>query len=171
MPVAIRAQSAPVTDRLSAAVIHLSKWTAFLSGVALLVAVALIPPASDLDTIQRQRDRILAMEQTDLARIANYQALIHAIDERDPDTIRLLMASELQLVPKGRTALVVPGQPADSRLFERLEPMPTPMPAEAAAPVSTLARLAGDRRGRLILLTIGGLALLWGLMPPLAEPD
>ena len=120
MPVAVRAQSAPADDRLSAGVVIASKWAAFLAGLVLVLALVLIPPASDLETIRTQRDRILAMEQTDLARIASYQAMIDAIDGRDPDTVRLVLASELQLVPEGRTALIVPGSPDDPRLFDLL---------------------------------------------------
>ncbi len=152
------------------AVIRAAKWASFLAGMALFVAVALIPPATDLDRLRAQRDRILAMEQTDLARIRNYEALVHALDERDPDTIRLVLAAQLQLVPRDRTALVVPGPPDDPRLFEILEPAPVEAaPAPHAVP-STLARLAGDDKGRLILLAIAGLAMLYGLMPPLTEP-
>ena len=168
---ALRAQSAPANDRFSDGVVAASKWGAFLAGVALMIALALIPPAADLETIHRQRDRILAMEQTDLARIANYQAMIRAIDERDPDTVRLVLASELQLVPRGRTALVVPGRPDDPRLFELLEPAPTPAPGVAPPARSALARLAVDDKGRLVLAAIACLALLWGVMPPLAEPS
>lgn len=171
---AIRAQPAPATSRsddpASVLVIHASKWVSFLAGMALFVAVALIPPASDLDNIRLQRDRILAMEQTDLARIASYQAFITALDEEDPGTVRLVLASQLQLVPKGSTALVLPGTPEDPRLFEILEPAPVALPERAATAHSTLTRLAGDSRGRLVLLAIAGLALLWGLMPPLSEP-
>lgn len=172
---ALRVQPKPASPadpahRASTAVIVTAKWGAFLAGMALLIAVALIPPATDLDRIRGQRDRILAMEQTDLARIHNYQALVTALDERDPDTVRLILAAQLQLVPHDRTALIVPGLPEDPRLFEILEPDPIVPPAAADAPASTLARLAGDDRGRLILLSIAGLALLYGLMPPLSEP-
>jgi hypothetical protein len=179
VPQAIRAHPAPsheaderarVGDAASALVVHASKWIGFLAGLTLLVAVALIPPAADLDAIRLQRDRLLALEQTDLARLANYQALIDAIDEKDPDTVRLVLASQLQLVPRGSTALVAPGQPDDPRLFEILEPEPTPVQASPPSVPSTLARMANDRKGRFVLLAIASLGLLWGLMPPLTEP-
>ena len=174
MPVAIRANSAPIdrarSDRVSALVLHASKWVSFLAGLFLVVAVGLIPPAADLDNIRYQRDRILAMEQTDLARLANYRAMLGALDRRDPDTIRLILAAQLQLVPADRTALILPGPPEDPRLLELLDPPPAELPAPSATVPSTLARLATDGKGRLILLAIAGLAMLWGLMPPLTEP-
>ncbi len=175
VPVAMHAQSASAPrrsdDRASMIVLHASKWASFLAGLALFVAVALIPPAADLDHIRLQRDRILAMEQTDLDRLANYRAMLKALTEQDPSTIRLVVASQLQLVPRDRTALVLPGLPEDPRLFELLEPAPHPLPTGSDRVPSTLARLAGDSKGRFVLLAIAGLALLWGLMPPLAEPD
>tara|TARA_R110000782_G_scaffold211115_2_gene299072 strand:+ start:27162 stop:27689 length:528 start_codon:yes stop_codon:yes gene_type:complete len=174
---ALRAHSAPTDDpnranqEASALIVGVSKWLGFLAGLAMIVAVALIPPAADLQAIRHQRDRVLAMEQTDLARIANYKALITAIDEKDPDTIRLVLASQLQLVPRGKTALVAPGAPDDPRLFEILEPIPTPMPADTApvAP-SALTRMATTDLGRLVLLSIAVVAILWGITGP-ARPD
>lgn len=172
---AIRAQSAPTPrrsdDRASMLVIHASKWAACLAGLALFVAIALIPPAADLENIRLQRDRILAMEQHDLARLANYRAMLTALEEKDPDTIRLVLAAQLQLVPRDRTALILPGPPQDPRLFEILEPPPVVLPEARQRVPSTLARLAADDKGRMVLLAIAGLALLWGLMPPLTDPD
>lgn len=156
-------------DRLSPAVITCSKWAGFFAGVAVFISVALIPPASDLDAMRRQRDRVLAMERTDLSRLQNYRAMLDALDRADPDTVQLVLASELQLIPKGRTALVLPGQPEDPRLFELLEPGITPETAPAPPGVpSTLTRLANDDRGRLVLLLLAGLAILWGVLPPTA---
>lgn len=167
---ALRAHSAPSDDQpranqeASALIVGVSKWLGFLAGLSMIVAVTLIPPAADLQTIRHQRDRVLAMEQTDLARIANYRALITALDEQDPDTIRLILAAQLQLVPRGKTALIAPGPPDDPRLFEILEPVPTPMPPDTApvAP-SALTRLATTDLGRLVLLSLAGLAILWGI--------
>lgn len=167
---ALRAHSAPTDGPrradadASALIVGVSKWLGFLAGLSMIVAVALIPPAADLQAIRHQRDRVLAMEQTDLARIANYKALITALDEKDPDTVGLVLASQLQLVPRGSTALVAPGTPDDPRLFEILEPIPTPMPPDTApvAP-SALTRMATTDLGRLVLLTLAGLAMLWGI--------
>lgn len=171
MPVAIRAQSPPAERHtapreISLLALGVARWMGFLAGLALLVAVALVPPAADLDTMRLHRDRALALEQTDLARIANYQALLTALECQDPDTIRLILAAQFQLVPKGQTALVLPGPPADPRLFELLEPAPTDLPRSVAPTVpSRLTRLASSDLGRLALLTGAGLAILWGLMP------
>jgi hypothetical protein len=157
-------------DRLSAGIVAFSKWTGFITGLLLFMAVALIPPAADLDNLRLRRDRVLAMEQTDLARIANYRALLASLDERDPDTVNLVLAAQLQLVPRGSTALINPGGPQDPQLFELLEPLPAGMPRSVVPTVpSALTRLATSDRGRVVLLLIGALALLWGLMPEQAR--
>lgn len=173
MPLAVRANPASHDERrvanhdASALIVHLSKWLGFGAGLAIIVAVTLIPPAADLQRIRHQRDRVLAMEQTDLARMANYRALIDALDARDPDTVRLVLAAQLQLVPRDKTALVALGTPDDPRLFEILEPIPTPMPADTApvAP-SALTRMATSEVGRMALLSIAVLAILWSLTGP-----
>lgn len=174
MPLALRAHPAPAErdahDRVSLAVVLVSKWIGFLCGLALLIAVALIPPAADLDAVRLQRDRVLTMEQTDLQRLANYRALLDALENRDPDTLRLVLAAQLQLIPRGQTALVVPGAIEDPRLFELLEPPAPDLPYSVAPTVpSTLTRLASSDLGRLALLTGAGLAILWGLMPPVTR--
>lgn len=153
-------------EALSAGIVAFSKWTGFITGLLVFMAVALIPPAADLDNLRLRRDRVLAMEQTDLARIANYQALIKALDERDSDTVNLVLAAQLQLVPRGSIPMVDPGGPQDPQLFELLEPLPTEIPRSVAPTMpSTLTRMATADRGRLTLLLIGALALLWGLTP------
>lgn len=169
-----RAHPAPAPrDRspiASAVLTPLCRWAVFLAGVALFIAVALVPPSADLERIRAARDKTLAMEQHDLRRLANYQAMADALDRKDPDTLRLVLASELQLIPEGSTALVLPGQPDDPRLFELLEPAAPPRSiAPAPATPSALTRLATDRVGRLALLVLAAAAVLWGCLPPASD--
>ncbi|MFK7882649.1 MAG: hypothetical protein AB8F26_00510 [Phycisphaerales bacterium] len=162
------AHPAPAPTRSFAAlpVEPVCRWIAFIAGVILFVAVALTPPTADLEGIRLTRDRVLALEQTDLARLNNYRSMLTALEAGDPDTIRLVLASELQLVPRDSTALVAPGQPEDPRLFELLEPEPIhAAPRPAPATPSALTKLASDDTGRLILLCIAGFAAMWGIMP------
>lgn len=90
-----------------------------------------------------------------------------ALVAQDPETLALVLAAELQLVPEHATALVKPGQPADPRLFELLEPTTqATLAAPAAATPSALTRLATDRIGRAALLVLAAAAVLWGCLPP-----
>jgi len=144
----------------------LCRWLVFLTGVVLFVAVALVPPSADLERIRNTRDQTLAIEQHDLHRLANYQAMADALQTQRPETIRLVLASELQLVPAGSTALVTPGAPDDPRLFELLEPTDPPaLAAPAPRTPSALTRLATDQIGRLGLLVLAAAAVLWGCLP------
>lgn|GEM_PF-6389633 len=145
----------------------IARWGAFLAGVTLFIAVALVPPSADLERIRNTRDQTLALELHALSRLANYQAMSAALDAQDPETLRLVLASELQLVPEGATALVTPGRPEDPRLFELLEPAGSPhLATRAPATPSALTRLATDRAGRLALLILAAAAVLWGCLPP-----
>lgn len=162
-PTAPTATDAPGGDMLVPA----CRWAVFLAGVALLIAAALVPPAEDLEHIRETREHTLAIERHDLRRLANYQAMADALDAGDPETIRLVLASELQLVPEGSTALVNPGRPDDPRLFELLEPGGSPPKDTTATQTpSALTRLTTDPIGRFMLLLVAAVAVLWGCIPP-----
>ena len=162
-----RSFGASETPRADGLITPICRWIVFLAGVTLFIAVALVPPSADLERIRQTRDQTLALEQHHLRRLSNYQAMADALAARRPETLRLVLASELQLVPAGSTALVLPGTPDDPRLFERLEPTPSPTLAPPAPPTpSALTKLATDQIGRLALLILAAAAVLWGCLPP-----
>ncbi len=141
-----------------------TRWLFFLSGVALLVAAFLLPAASDLRTVEVIRDQSLLNETHHNERNARYEAFLGALERGDPQTIELLAQSQLGVIPSDRDALIIPGLPGDTMVFELLEPDPVALIARAA-PASLLEKLTTSARPRLMVIAIGFGSVLFGILP------
>ena len=144
---------------------ELARWMYFLGGLALLVAVFLLPSVADLDTVKRVRDQAIATETHHSERVARYERFLGALENGDPATMELLAQSQLGVVPSDREALILPGMPGDPMVFELLEPEPVVSP-NAPHKVSRLERLTTERVPRAIMILIGAIAVLMGILPP-----
>lgn len=147
---------------------EISRWACFISGIILIVAASILPLRADLDWTRHQRNLALVAEQENAARNESYQHMIDAIDQKNPDTLRLLAQSNLGMIPATHDALLMPGQTADPMMFELLEPAPMPRP-EFAPRYSRLERLVIVPGTRLWVLAGGILLVLIGILPP-AKP-
>lgn len=144
---------------------EIARWMYFLSGLAILVAVFLLPSAADLDAVRLVRDQAIATETHHADRVARYERFLGALEDGDPATIELLAQSQLGVVPSDREALIMPGQPSDPMVFELLEPEPMGVARGAHEP-SRLERLTIERVPRAILIVVGAIAVLMGILPP-----
>ncbi len=142
----------------------LGRWLIFSSGLAVLVAALILPAQRDLRETRLQRDLALHIEQTQHARIERYQDFLQKLEHPDPVTVDLLAMAQLGVIPADREAFVLPGHPPDPQLFEYLEPTPSPF-VPAAVPASRLERLVTDNNTRLWITLLGGVAVLYGLLP------
>lgn len=146
-------------------------WLFLIAGLAILGSAVLIPAAEALDEARYARDRALVSEQFRLDRIARYEAVIAALDERDPALIGHLRAIQLNQYPEGMRPLgEITEDPAlaSASIFEKLEPPLPEMPAEPAhrSDRSYLAKLATGQPSRLWMLAGGAVAVLIGVLPP-----
>lgn len=137
----------------------------FASGLALLVAVVLIPAGNDLADARDARDEALALERYQLERVARHESYLHALDRGDERLLRSLAMSQLRLTPDDRHVLLPVGGTGDIDLFGPIEPDPI-LDEPRAHPVSTLEELATHRRKRLWLIAGAVLCLFVGLLPP-----
>lgn len=141
-------------------------WLFLLAGLALLGATLLIPAADELDQARWLRDRALAIEAHRKARIARYEEYVSALDQREPDLVLTLAASQLNQIPVDRA--VIPGmhdaRTASISVFPALEPEPLPL-VERKKVESRLARLATGEKSRLWMIAGGSLCVLVGLLP------
>jgi len=144
---------------------ELGSWLIFVSGLALLVAVVLIPAGNDLADARAARDEALALERYELERLDRYETYLEALDRRDDRLLRSLAMSQLRLTPADRHVLLPVGATGDIDLFGPIEPVPE-LDEPAARPVSTLEDLATHQRKRLWLIAGGVLCLFVGLLPP-----
>lgn len=131
----------------------------------MLVSALLVPAAHDLALARERRDRALALESHALARIDRHLAYLEALDRGDPDLIRALAASQLNLIPAGRSALIAPGRPVDVDLFGAIEPVLTPF-AEARREPTLLERVTLGGTARLWVVAVAAVVMLVGILPP-----
>ncbi|MFG0283493.1 MAG: hypothetical protein ACF8R7_03645 [Phycisphaerales bacterium JB039] len=143
-------------------------WPYVISGSLLVGVTLLIPALDDVQEARWQRDAARAVEQRSLQRLENYARYLDALERRDPDLIRALMATQLRQVPAGEVALTPP-PPAetDAVVFADLEPDPVALPPRRRAG-SILERWTTSGQIRPWLLALGSLCLLVGLLPPAA---
>ncbi len=135
------------------------------AGLAVLVAVLLLPAQIDLREARIQRDLALHIEQTQHTRIERYRAFLEELEHPTDATIDLLAMSQLGMIADDREALIIPGQPADPQLFEFLEPAAEPFEPKPI-PVSRLETLATGTTSRPWVALLGAIAVLYGLLPP-----
>ncbi len=146
-------------------------WLFLIAGLAILGATVLIPAAEDLEATRFQRERALAIEAHRLQRLARYEEYLEALENRDPNLVLALAASQLNEIPEGRAP--IPGQRgalgamSDASVFPGLEPPPLRLP-ERVESRSILHRWTTDDRTRLWLIVAGAACVLVGLLPPSA---
>ena len=157
------AQPGDRSDQSATLLGPVSGWLFFLAGLALLASVILIPASDDLADARWRRDRELARESHELERLRRTEQTADALAAGDPDLVRSLAQSQLNIVPPERSAIVLPGGPADPTLLVSLEPAPTIAP-ERPRVGSTLERLVTDRTGRLWVIAGSAVCVLFGLL-------
>lgn len=152
---------ASLSDHLAS---EISRWAFFACGLVLIIASATLPLRTDLEFTRHQRDLALVVEQEHAIRNASYQSMLNAIEQKNPDTLRLLAQSNMGLIPASHEALLVPGERRDPMIFELLEPAPMTRP-EFAPNYSRLERLVMVPRSRLWVIALGVFLVLIGLLP------
>lgn len=141
-------------------------WLFVIAGLAVIAAAVLIPAFDDLDEARWQRDRAVAIEKHRTQRLERYAEYIAAVDRRDENVVRALVAEQLNKVPQGWSTLEPVSDPAakDASVFPALEP--DPLEIDPRTPVdSALSRMARDDRTRLLMVIGGAVAVLIGVLP------
>ncbi len=142
----------------------IGRWLLFCSGLALLVSTIILPAQIDLINTRTQRDIALHHEQSQHTRIDRYQAFLSELNAPSDSTVELLALSQLGIITESHDALIIPGRPADPKIFEYLEPTIEPF-VSSPRRVSRLEELTTEHQSRLWVLIIGAVAVLYGLLP------
>ena len=137
-----------------------------IGALALLSAAVLIPSIDEYSEAAWQRDRALAVEKENRARIENHERYIAALDRCDLDLVRALSESQLNRVPDGFRILFASEDTrvGDASVFDQLEPDPVPQP-ERHVIGSLLERLVTGANTRPWVLAIGVVLLGVALVP------
>ena len=139
-------------------------WPLMVSGCLLIGATLLIPALDQVAEARWQRDAARAVEQRSLARLENHARYLEALQQRDPDLVRALVATQLRQAPSGMALTTLPPAEADAQVFADLEPPPVEFPPRRRTG-STLERWTTSGAIRPWLLGAGTLCVLLGLLP------
>ena len=138
-------------------------WPFLLAGLVLVASAALVPATYDLWVMRAQLAHLDARERENSARLDAYTRLVAALDTADPQLVRRLAASQLNLVPRGERPLIVAGSasrnPADWAEATVMPVRATPEPF----PDSLLSRLTLGRKG-LWIIGAGAMCVFLGLL-------
>ena len=139
-------------------------WPLMVAGALLIGATLLIPALDQVAEARWQRDAARAVEQRSLARLESHARYLEALQQRDPDLVRALVATQLRQAPSGVALTPLPPAEADAQVFADLEPPPVDFPPRRRAG-STLERWTTSPALRPWLLGAGTLCVLLGLLP------
>lgn len=142
-------------------------WLFLLAGSAVLVATVLIPAVDDLAQARQDRDLALSYEHHREARLANYREFAERLTQPDDELVLHLARTQLNLVPEGERAIVLPADLGErsASLLPDLEPRYVE-PVYDQPRDTLLRRWATGHRSRLWLIAGGALCVLIGLLPP-----
>jgi len=149
-------------------------WLFILAGASIITSMVLIPPADDLNLLQRQRNRLESQLNLERSRLIAYSEFIEALDDGDPTLVRRLAAAQLNLIPENAdpVALIVESSDgldasADDWIEQTLPgALETPDQPELneTAPPSVLRHLASGPL-RLWTMLAGVVCIFVGLLP------
>lgn len=141
-------------------------WLFVIAGAALLSCLIILPAQEDLRLAHDAKARALALEAHRSKRLANYAAYTDALARRDETLMKALAASQLNLAPADKAALVTSAEyiTRSAGVFADLEPAFVP-PVPSTPPDSLLYALATRPTPRMWVIIIGAVAILYGLLP------
>ena len=82
-------------------------WLFLVAGLALIVCAAVIPEAEKVHSMRNQLQTIRFAEQHNFARMAACSRFLDDLKAGDQGLVRRLAASQLNLMPRGETALLI----------------------------------------------------------------
>jgi len=103
--------------------------------------------------------------------LSKHTGYLEAVDAQDQTVVLDLAATQMNLVPKGKTVLLAPhvGADAPASVLSALD-VPYVRPVPPTAPDTILHTLTMHPRARLLILVASAVAILYGLLPQ-SVPD
>ncbi|MBL9140382.1 MAG: hypothetical protein JNK53_00825 [Phycisphaerae bacterium] len=138
-------------------------WLFVFGGLVLLCSAVLVPASYDLWVLKAQQQQLAAQEQENYNRLEAYSRFSADLKRNDPQLVRRLVASQLNRIPKGETALLLAGTANQTPLkwvdasVKPVTPQVTPFPD------SLLSRLTLGRKA-LWVAGAGAMCVFLGLL-------
>ena len=150
--------------RLSrAAILFDPGWMFLIAGLVLVASATLVPATYDLWVMRAQLKHLEAQELENAGRLAAYERFIGDLADADPQLVRRLAASQLNLVPRGERPMIV-ASTAQRPPLDWVESSVQPVRASVAPfPDSLLSRLTLGRKA-LWIAGAGAMCMFLGLL-------
>lgn len=146
-----------------AAILFDPGWMFLIAGLVLAAAATLVPATYDLWVMRAQLKHLEAREQENATRLVAYERFITDLAQADPQLVRRLAASQLNLVPRGERPMIV----ASTAQRPPLDWVESSVPAVRASvvpfPDSLLSRLTLGRKA-LWIAGAGAMCIFLGLL-------
>lgn len=138
-------------------------WMFLIAGLVLVAAATLVPATYDLWVMRAQLKHLEAQERENATRLEAYGRFIADLAEADPQLVRRLAASQLNLVPRGERPMIV-ASTAQRPPLDWVESSVTPVRAAVVPfPDSLLSRLTLGRKA-LWIAGAGAMCIFLGLL-------
>ncbi len=145
-------------------------WLYVVPGAAIVAATVLVPAHDDLAEARWRLAQAEAIAAHRVQRLENYSQYLDAVDRADTAVVMDLAATQLNLVPADRKAILTAAdRPRRSAsVFPALEPAP-PKHTPDSLPSTLLRRLTTSDHTRLWVVAAGMVAILYGLITGLGR--
>ncbi|MFM7800026.1 MAG: hypothetical protein ACKOEL_04995 [Planctomycetota bacterium] len=138
-------------------------WMFLVAGLVLVASAALVPATYDLWVMRAQLKHLEAQERENAGRLAAYERFIGDLAAADPQLVRRLAASQLNLVPRGERPMIVASS-AQRPPLDWVEASVQPVQATVVPfPDSLLSRLTLGRKA-LWIAGAGAMCIFLGLL-------
>ena len=138
-------------------------WMFVVAGLVLVASAALVPATYDLWVMRTQLRHLDAQERENFSRLEAYSKFVTDLDSAEPQLVRRLAASQLNLVPRGERPIIVAGS-AKRNPIEWVDDTVAPVRAVILPfPDSLLSRLTLGRKA-LWIAGAGVMCIFLGLL-------
>lgn len=131
--------------------------------MALVLAATVIPSERQLHELRTQLDELRHAERNNFAIMGAYARFVNDLEEHDPSLVRRLAASQLNVIPRGETPLLMASS-VNASVPEWIEATVELEPFQAPPPPDTLLARLTEGRGRLWAIGVGGFFVFAGLL-------
>ncbi len=149
-------------------------WLFLVAGLVLIASAVLVPASYDLWVMRTQLRHLDAQERENFARLEAYSRFVHDLETSEPQLVRRLAASQLNLVPRGETPVIMASS-ANQTPIQWVDATVQPVHANISPfPDSLLSRLTLGRKA-LWVVGAGAMCIFLGLLSapirmPVPEP-
>lgn len=138
-------------------------WLFVLAGLVLVASAALVPATYDLWVMRTQLRHLDAQERENGLRLDAYSKFVAALDAADPQLVRRLAASQLNLVPRGERPVIVAATAGQTPIEWADAAVPDVRATVDPFPDSLLSRLTLGRKA-LWIAGAGAMCIFLGLL-------